>query len=869
MGERIAFGAWLKQRRKEQGIKPDELAERIGCSAIALLKIEAGERRPSRQIAELLAGYLRVPSDEQEAFITFARMGHAKASPSHASSLSQEASRAPWRGAHLQQTNLPAVLTPLVGREGDAEEARALLLQPRVRLLTMTGAPGIGKTRLAVQVASDLVDHFEDGVFFVDLAPVGDPEAVLATIARALGLKEASGQPIESVLLEYLRERRILLLLDNFEQILDAAPQIVKLMEACPWLKALVTSREALHLRGERLLPVPPLKLPELSHFPPVQELAGYPSVELFVECAQAVAPAFMLTEDNAYDVAGACVGLEGLPLAIELAASRAAHFSPAEMRAGLISRLELLTEGARDLPARHRTLRAAIEWGYNLLEESERTLFRRLGVFVGGFTPEAAEAISGREGGPSFARLLASLVDKNLIRRERRDGLGVLRFGMLEMLREYALEQLWESGEAEAIGKAHALYFMRLVEEVEPHLSGAEQARWLDQLEREYDNLRAAIRWAMENSKRSSDSAEEGEAVQAAEIGLRLVGTLGRFWYVRGYYREGREQLAEALALSTWPALRLSPFRAKALSAAGILVTVQGDYPSGRSLHEESLAIRREIGDKRGVGISLNHLGTMAYEQGDYATARSLFEESLAIRREIGDKLGASVALSNLATTVQQQGDHINARSLLEESLAIKREIGNKEGLANSLNNLGTLVCEQGDYARAHSLYEESLAIKREIGNKRGMALSLDNLGDLAYRQGDYAKSRPLFEESLAIKREIGDNISIPSGLAGLGGVAAAIGEPQRGARLLGAAANLWEAMSIAPEVSTRQVYELGMTSVQAQLGEEAAGKAWSEGQALSIEEAVAYALEEDSELVLGNVLPLEAGMRRTESAC
>jgi predicted ATPase/DNA-binding XRE family transcriptional regulator len=851
----VTFGGWLRQRRSELGITRDELSERLGFSLALLAKLESGERRPSHQIALLLADYFGIPVDEREAFVLFARS--ARATPT----FGEAAWRTPWRTNYAHQTNLPIALAPIIGRESELAALQVQLLHARTRLLTLIGPPGIGKTRLALQVASALLEHFEDGVYFVDLAPIVDPDEVLSTVARALQIKELENRSAEEVLFEHAREKRMLLALDNFEQVLDAAPQVARLLASCPWLKIMVTSREALHLRGERRYPVPPLEVPGSrflvsgsEHGSKVQEpgtwnlepetLLRYSAVQLFVESAREAAPDFALTQSNAEDVVVVCMGLEGLPLAIELAAARAAHLTPREMRAALDDRLRLLTEGARDLPPRQRTLRAAIEWSYDLLTDEERAVFRRLGVFVGGFTREAAEAVCSREGDRSLAQLLTSLEAKNLIRGELQDEAEVFRFAMLETLREYALERLWESGEAEATESKHARYFMRLAEEAESHLTGSEQAEWLDGLERERDNLRAAIRWARENSKRNSGSNETGEGAQAAEIGLRLTGAIGRFWYIRGYYSEGRDSLAEALAAATSPTLLVSPFRAKALSAAGMLVTVHGDYGSGRSLHEESLAIRREIGDKRGIGISLNHLGTMAHEQGDYATARSLFEESLAIRREIGDTVGESIVLSNLSSAVQQQGDNALARAMLEESLAIKRKIGHKESLANSLNNLGTLLVEEGDYERARSLYEESLSIRREIGGKRGMASSLSNLGDLAYRQGDYAKARTLFEESLTINQEISDNISIPSGLIGLGAVAIAMGELERGARLLGAASKLGEAMGVSPVVATRQVYELSIASAQAQLGEEAFAQAWAEGRAMTVERAIAVAL-------------------------
>ncbi len=556
------FGGWLKQRRKDQGIGPDDFAELIGCSTITLLKVEAGERRPSRQVALLVAQLLHVPADEQEAFITFARTGQpATVSSTETTTQGKIEARSPWRATHLRKSNLPHLLTPLIGREHDEAQVGALLLNTKVRLLTLTGAPGIGKTRMALQVASDALDHFEDGVFLVELAPVSDPGEVPAAAARALSLKESVSEPVEETLLAYVRERRMLLVLDNLEHLLDATPSIVKLLEGCPWLKVLVTSREALHVRGERRYTVPPLAIPDKKEIsaPTPDTLAGYPSVELFVERAQAIAPDFELTAENAGDVAAICVGLDGLPLAIELAAANAGHFSPGEMKKALAKPLRLLTGGGRDLLPRQRTLRSAIEWSYSLLTTDEQTLFRRLGVFVGGFTAPAAEAlwdaawtrtpytINGDTDLASPMDILRSLEEKSLVKREsstRGDG---ARYGLLETIREFAGEKLQKSGqvgEAHHVQMKHALYFMELAEEADSHLRGARQQEWLERLEEEHGNLLAALSWAGGHSEKGSQSNDIGEAVGAAEIGLRTAAALGHFWYVRGYFSEGRERL-------------------------------------------------------------------------------------------------------------------------------------------------------------------------------------------------------------------------------------------------------------------------------------------------------------------------------------
>lgn len=873
MGEASRFSDWLRQRRTDLGVPRDELADQVGFSRAMLRKLESGERRPSGQIASLLADYFRVPNDEREAFVTFARVGVSTPIGGRV------AARAPWRTAQVLQTNLPTMLTPLIGREEEVQAAIGQLLHARTRLFSMTGPPGVGKTRLALQVASNLVDEFEDGVFFIDLAPVVDPDRVLPMIAANLGLKESGELPIESLLLNHLRDRRILLLLDNFEQVLDAAAGIVKLLEASPWLKVLLTSREALHVRGERRFSVRPLGLPSLKRLPPVNALTDYPSVALFVERAAAVDTRFELMEENARDVAEVCVGLEGLPLAIELAATRARHLTPYQMRLALASRLKLSEDGGRDLPVRQRTLKSAIEWSYSLLSQAEQALFRNLSVFVGGFTIASAKAVSkamdehvaSRQ--TSTLQALLSLVDKNLVKQES-PGMASsprsrvdfpeapeeTRYGMLEAIREYAWQELHEPGqqeEAAAVEMRHALYFMNLVEEAEPVLAGkTAEGDWLVRLDAEHNNLLAAIRWAA--SYKGSLSAPNGEMLTsgsssqiAAEIGLRIACILWRFWYVRGYIREWQEYLSTALALCP-PLDALQPYRAKALTGAGTLAIWRGDYASARRLFEESLAIRRELGDKKSVASALNNLGVIASMQGDYASSRVLYEESLTIRRELKDgvdKTSTANMLHNMAELAGLEGDYASSRALYEESLALRREIGSKEGIAHTLRELGMVIHRQGNPTSARALLEESITIQRELGDKMGMTGALSYLGSIACDQDDYASARSLYRESLSIRREIGAKVLIAGSLADLGHLAAKVGDAYRGATLLAAAAALWEAMNRVPSTYARKIYEQGLTYARDQLTETAFAEAWAEGRALSALNAVALALDEELE--------------------
>ncbi|OGG46571.1 MAG: hypothetical protein A3F84_18045 [Candidatus Handelsmanbacteria bacterium RIFCSPLOWO2_12_FULL_64_10] len=748
--------------------------------------------------------------------------------------------------------NLPTQVTSLIGREWEIETTRQRLLRPDVRLLTLTGPGGAGKTRLALQIAADSLDDFESGAFFVSLAPLSDPGLVIPTIARTLGVKGAAGRSPTESLKDHLRNRSLLLVLDNFEHLIAAAPQVADLLTASPGLKALVTSRAALRVYGEYESPVPPLTLPDPQHLPFAEAdlasiLTRYEAVRLFIERAIAVKPDFAVTNDNAPAVAGICHRLDGLPLAIELAAARIRLLPPQAMLARLERRLPLLTGGARDLPARQQTLRNAIAWSYDLLEPDEQTLFRRLAVFVGGFTLEEAEALTptplprvgeGRanevsrgEGQPSIPDLLDgldSLVSKSLLRQEEAGGQP--RFIMLETIREYALERLTQNGEAEAMRRQHADCFLALAEEAEPELRGPQQAEWLIRLEEEHDNLRAALRW----------SIERGEAEQ----GLRLGGALWRFWEVRGHLTEGRERLTKVLALAGTSGR--TGARAKALNGAGVLASRQGDYAAARAFHEESLGIRRELGDKQGIAASLNNLGNVSYYQGDYAAAHLLHKESLAIRRELGDKQGIANALNDLGVMARYQGDYAAARSFYEESLAIRRELGDRQAIAALLNNLGNLTHDQGDYAAARSLYEESLAIKRGLGNRQGIAYSLNNLGDLAYKQGDYAAARSLYKEGLEIVRELGDRQEIATSIEAFAGLAAAQGEPGRALRLTGAAAALREVISVPLSSADQSRMERWLEPARQALSEEARAAAWAEGRTMTQEQAIAYALRE-----------------------
>jgi predicted ATPase/DNA-binding CsgD family transcriptional regulator len=750
--------------------------------------------------------------------------------------------------------------------------------------VTLTGTGGTGKTRFALRVGTELLEEFGDGVFFVNLAPITDAGLVAVTVAQALSLTEAGDQLVVERLKEHLRDKKILLILDNFEQVLEAAPLVADLLSAAFHLKVLVTSRVPLHLRGEKEFPVPPLGLPPVGvrhdALRPSDQFSQYEAVRLFIERATDVKPDFQVTNENAPAIAEICSRLDGLPLAIELAAARIKFLQPQALLARLSSRLKLLTGGARDLSARQQTLRGAINWSYDLLDEGEKQLFRRLAVFMGGRTVEAAEAVCNAENdlGTEVADGLVSLVDKSLLRQnERQDAES--RFVMLETIHEYAREKLEESGEAESLQKEHARYFMKLAEEAEHQMTRVKQKEWLDRLEDEHDNFRAALNWAREQAGRGDSGA--------AEIGLRTAGAIYRFWFVRGYFSEGRDKLQGLLsAISADGYTQPSPESkaqalialgslankqadysvarsvleqaisigrvggdkksvAKALMLLGHMSIEQGDYPVAHSRLEESLIIARELLDTRGIAYSLRSLALLSFRQGDYVVARVLAEESLTILRELGDKGSVAYLLHNLSSIVLEQGEYDTASSLYEESLAIQRELGDRSAIAICLDSLGNLFCLQKDYSTAQSFLKESLDIERELGNKWGIAMSLTNLGHSYYLLGDYFTAHSLYKESLAIQIELRDKKNIPVNLLGLGGVAVGAGQAQRGGRLIGAAQAMLESIGAALDSADRLPYEHALASARAQLGEEEYEMALREGRALSTDEAIEHALQ------------------------
>ncbi len=736
-------------------------------------------------------------------------------------------SEKPARQVETRPANLPVQRTGLVGRDKEVAAAKEMLLREDVRLVTVTGPGGIGKSRLAVQVANDLVEHFPGGTHFVPLSSVSDPALISSAIVQGMGI-QAGGRSPQQILNENLKDPSgapVLLLLDNFEHLIEAAPMVAGLLAMGPNLKIMVTSRAALHIYGEHEFPVPPLAMPDAQAIAAVEILAQYPAVALFVQRAIAVKPDFELTRENASAVAEICARLDGLPLAIELAAARVKVLSPSSMRTRLTSRLQLLTGGARDMPERQQTLRAAIDWSYDLLTPAEQKLFRRLSVFVGGCTLEGAEAICDARGDLDLDLLdgMASMVDKSLAQQVE-PGRGETRFVMLETIREYALEKLEESGEEALTKRAHAAYCLVLAEEQAADQSAAEGPAWTERLALEHDNFRAALEWLTETGD--------------AEWGLRLGTALFRFWEMGEYLSEARSRMGDLLKLPG--AAAPTKARSRALFAAGVFAVEQGDYASADALLRESLEISRQLGDTQGAAVSLNALAVNARDQGDVPGARPLFEESLALWRESGDMRAVARSLSNLASIVKMQGDNTRATSLYGECMSIFQGLGDRMGVAWSLNHQGDVARDQCDSAGARALYEQGLAIFRELGDRWGIAGTLADLGSLAREQGDYFAACSLYRESIKLFQELDHKRGIARLLECFAGAAAVQLEAERSLRLAGAAAALRQNIGAPLTPAEQTKLEASLTHARQALTNTVGVTAWLEGWTLPVEKVI-----------------------------
>ena len=747
IGTGNTFGDLLRRRRDSANLTQEDLARRSGLTPQAIGLLERGERRrPQKYTVGKLAEALGLTGQDLAEFEAAARRSSIR-----------RATPGPSR------RGLPAYVTPLVGRDHETASVVRLLLSEDVRLLTLTGPGGVGKTRLALEVAGRSRVAFADGVVFAPLAPLRDLDLLPSFLSETLSVREVAGQTLQDTLEQHLHDKQMLLLLDNFEHLLSAAPLVADLVRACPELKVLVTSRAPLRLGGEHQFPVTPLPLPDTAPQSPADILEQSPAVELFRQRAQAVLPAFELTATNGITVARICRRLDGLPLAIELAAARVKLFSPQALLGRLDRGLQLLAGGTRDLPERQQTLRDAIRWSYDLLDAGEQALFRRLAVFAGGCTLEAVEDVCGSEAdeqvGSSVLETLASLVDNSLLVsrsepstcQEEDDS----RFTMLETIREYALERLASSGELQEVQRKHAQYYLALAEAAQPETSGRLDgvAAWWSKLAglgREHDNLRAALRWSVEN--------------QEAETGARLALALWRFWIEHSYLSDGRQWIETVLALDeaegrTKEAPHPLPARTKAylLQVTGILAEAQGDYGNAVELYEESMAVYRDLGHKKGVSASLRQLGFVAFEQGDYERAVRLHEQSLALAREFGTTFGIAWSMRALADALRAQGDLKRATMLLEESLALSRGLENAWGFVRTLASLGSVACEAGEYERALRLYEESLELGWRVGLKHTILPCLEGLAQVAVAQGRMERTAQLCGAADALREDTG----------------------------------------------------------------------------------------------------------------
>jgi predicted ATPase/transcriptional regulator with XRE-family HTH domain len=785
MQEQHSFGYWLRLKRKALDLTREALADRVGCSVSTIRKLEEEERRPSAQIAELLAEIFKIPTTERTAFLRFAR-GDWRSAPS----LGDE--EAPWNvstPALSQQprSNLPATFTSLIGRDKDIAAVQDYLTNPDIRLVTLIGAPGIGKTRLSIASASQSLADFPDGVFFVALAPLDQPSLLPSAIAQALGYVEKSDLPDEKRLMEGIGNKRMLFVLDNCEHLIeDVAPLAASLLSACPRLKILTTSREALRIPGEWLYSVPALDMPKEFSIVDIETISEFPALVLFAERARAARSDFALNAENIRAVASICSQLDGLPLAIELIAARVKTLSIEQIAARLDDRFALLTSGSRIAPSRQQTLRATLDWSYELLTETERELFRQLSVFVGGFTLDALESVALLDSNQSILDALSRLVDKSLLLVEQQDQ---PRYRFLEPIRQYARDKLSETRGSNLIQDRHLHYYLRVAEETEPYLFGAGQQDWKNRLELDHDNLRVALAWSLESNQ--------------FEAGLKMAGALAWFWHGKGHLSEGNLWLEKILASGIG---NQGKERAKALRASSILSTGTGDYIRARAFAESSIKLYREIGDNRSAGL----------------------------------------VLADLGASLHWDGKEEEAIESLEESLRLLRATGERWGIAYALSWLGDTWFRMGDIERAATSWEESLRLTEELGDDYLMGWSLGGLADVARLRTDYKRATGMFKESLSLYQSSGNKFGPPFSMEALALVAVALGNAKRAARLWGAASAWREAISEPLPLSYQRDYAASITQARTQLGEEVYASAWSEGHAMSPEQAVALALEE-----------------------
>lgn len=765
------------ERRIQQMIATGDLAARKATDLEELALRKAGRIRSSTEkgvwlIQQEAVQCLKQLRTDALKGATHTKVGYPKYRPQSKQSRMTTASETALKQEPIWK--VPITFTSLIGREQDVAQVSALLLRHDVRLLTLLGVGGIGKTRLSLQVAREMRKHFSDGVCFVSLSAINDPDLMIPAIAQELGIPELGTQPLFEQIKVSLQDKQLLLILDNFEQVVSASPKVEELLVACLSLKIVVTSRAVLHLQAEQEFTVPPLTLPPLHQLPEHEVLSQNAAVSLFVRRAQAILPAFQVTATNAHTIAEICVRLDGLPLAIELAAVRIKLLPLQALLARLTQRLQVLISGTRTMPERQQTLRNTFRWSYDLLEAEEQRLFRLLSVFVGGSSLQAVNAVvyANHEASSDTGSLLdgvASLLDKSLLLQVNQEG-DEPRLIMLETVREYGLECLHENQETEVSQRAHALYYLRLAEQAELHLKEAQQIVWLGQLEMEQENLRAALGWLIEQKD--------------TDLALRLGGAMGWFWYIRGYMSEGRRWLEAILELPYTEGR--TGTRAKALRSAGTLALYQHDYIVAFVLLEKSASLYRELGDKRGLAESLGELGWSEVFQHDFAAGVTYLEESIGIAREVSDKGILAYSQVYLGQLFHMMGDHEGASCLVEESVAFCRELGDKRGLVYTLMVLSQIVLYQGNSTQAAVLAQESLSLARDLNNKPDLADAFSSMAQTAAYQGEYGQAEAMTREYLMLAQEMGDKKRIARSLLSLGEYALDQGDLSRSTTFL-----------------------------------------------------------------------------------
>ncbi|HTS14274.1 MAG TPA: tetratricopeptide repeat protein, partial [Candidatus Sulfotelmatobacter sp.] len=730
----------------------------------------------------------------------------------------------PPRTADAPRNNLQLEVTSFIGRERELEQAAAML--EASPLLTLTGPGGVGKTRLGLRLGRMLLGQFEDGVWVVECGALTDPDLVLPAVVSVLGLTEPTGRPLLATIVDHLKGKRLLLLLDDCDPVLAECAQLAEaIVRTCSTVRLMITSREALGVSGEAILPIASLTTPDAGAAVRARDLDGVDACRLFVERARAVDPAFSVTDQNARWVAQLCRRLDGMPLAIELAAARVRALPVEQIAARLDDRFRLLTGGSRTALARHQTLRATIDWSYDLLADAERAVLRRLSVFAGGASLEAAEAVCAGDGVDALDILdaLGRLVEKSLVFTD--PTAAEARFRLLETVRDYARGRLVEAAEAEGTMRAHRDWYLALVDAAsQAFFQGPEPVEWLRRLDREHDDLRAALEWSL---------AEPGEGL----AGLRMASGLWRFWEIRGHLTEGRSLLERAINAAGGD---ISPLRANAFTGAGNLAFMQGDFQAASTFHEASLALHREMGERQSVAYAANNLANTAVQLGDHARARALYEEAVAACRAIGDTRGVAFGSINLADVATREGDLAAARALHEEILSTIRARGDRWTEAFALDTFARATSRAGDREAARSLHVEALAILEELGDRRGVARVLTNLAELALADGDTPRARDLFRRSLGIRQELGDMPGLARAMEYLASAVAA-DDAEAAARIYGAAESLREAIRAAVPPQAAAAREQHLADLEHRLGSEPFEAARREGRLMTPNEALA----------------------------